>query len=230
MKSFAQLILFSAFTLVASAQDSTVKLKIRAVLHHPLSPYAELYVPGATGDLERLNLAFEGLTIPQTATASKGILNLYSSATVDAAKPLENLVASVKIPENTKQAIILIFPAGKDSKLPFRLMVLNDAFHAFAKGESRAINLTPLTLAIRVGEHSIKVPPAKIVPVPKVTKLNDLNQAQTSFYRKDAETWVLLSERPMQYADEVRNIFLLYLMPNVDEPQVRTLIDTSAPS
>ena len=230
MKFLLRLLIASTLSLIASAQDTTDKLTIRAVYHNPLDPYAEFYVPGATGALERLNLAIEGLTTPQVASATKGLLNLYSSATIDPDKPHANLVASVTVPDKLKQAIILIFPDAKNEKLPYRLIVLNDAFNTFTKGESRAINLTRHSLAIKAGEHSVQVLPAKIVSIPRITKVNDLNQAQTSIYRKEGENWVLLSERPMQYTDTIRNIFLIYLMPNVDEPQVRTLIDTSSPS
>jgi hypothetical protein len=90
--------------------------------------------------------------------------------------------------------------------------------------------MTSLSLGIKAGEHTVPVLPAKIAAIPPVTKRNDLNQAPTAFYRRDDERWILLSERPMQFTDEVRNIFLIYPMPNVEEPRIRTLVDTSSPS
>jgi hypothetical protein len=67
--------------------------------------------------------------------------------------------------------------------------------------------------------------------VPKVAKLNSLNQAQTEFYRKGKgeNEWLLLAERPMQFTDGLRNIILIYQMPNVEAPQLRTLVDTDLP-
>ncbi|MCX6878641.1 MAG: hypothetical protein NTW21_33230 [Verrucomicrobia bacterium] len=230
MRHLLRILLAGAVTLAASAQpDATAKVRIRAVLHDPMKPFAEMYVRSAAGALVRLNLAMEGLTEPQLVTVSKGFLQLYSSATIDAAKPQANLLASVSIADGVKQAIIFIVPAGEKEKLPYKLMVLNDSVAAFAKGESRVINMTQLPLAIKAGEHAKEVPPARIVAVPPVTKVNALNQAQTLFYRKVDQDWILLSERPMQYTATLRNIFLMYLMPNVDEPQIRTLIDTSTP-
>jgi L-lysine 2,3-aminomutase len=87
--------------------------------------------------------------------------------------------------------------------------------------------MTYLPLAITAGEHSKEIAPASIVTVPRVTKVNAMNQAQTVFYRKVDKEWVVLSERPMQFTNTLRNIFLIYLMPNVAEPQIRTLIDTA---
>lgn len=230
MKILAQLLLSASFIVLATAQDATSKLKIRAVLHNPLNPYVELYVPGAAGVMERLNLAMEGLTTPQVAATPNGVLSFYSSATVDPAKPTANLAATVTVPQGVKQGIVLVLPAATGAKLPYQLMILNDSFAAFPAGGSRVINLTRLPLAIRAGEHALEVQPAKITAVPPVTKVNDLNQAQTSFYHKDGEQWVLISERPMQYTKDLRNIFLMFLMPNVEEPQIRTLIDTTTAS
>lgn len=222
--------LAAGLCLAACAQpEATTKVRIRAVLHDPMKPFAEMYVAGASGALERLNLAMEGLGEPQTITLPKGVLLLYSSSTIDSTKPLANLLASAAVPEGLKQAIVFILPAAEEGKPPYKLMVLNDSAAAFPRGESRVVNLTRLPLALRAGEHSLEIAPAKIVAVPRVTKLNAMNQAQTSFYRKADKEWVLLSERPMQFTATLRNIFLIYLMPNVEEPQIRTLIDTSAP-
>jgi hypothetical protein len=221
-------LLAALLPLTASAQQpEATKIRLRAVLHDPLKPYAEMYFQGVAGGLERLNLAVEGLTDAQTVAVQKGTLRLFSSAKVDPAKPLANLAATVTVPAEIKRAIVFILPAAADAKPPYQLMVLNDSFAAFAKGESRVINMTRLPLAVKAGEHAVEVPAGKITKIPPVTKVNDLNQAQTTFYRKLETEWSLLSERPTQYTPEVRNIFLMFVMPNVEEPQIRTIIDTT---
>ena len=230
LQSLIPILLAGAMTVTTLAQaEASVKIRIRAVLHDPMKPCVAMYVPGAGGTLMRLNLALEGLTEAQTVTLSKGMLHLYASPTVDAAKPDAKRLASVAVADGVKQAIIFILPGGGLAPLPYKLLVLNDAASAFAMGESRVLNLTNLPLAIKAGEHKLEVAPAKIAAVPRVTQVNDMNQAQTLFYHKVDKDWLLLSERPMQYTNTLRNIFLMYLMPNVDEPQIRTLIDTHSP-
>lgn len=218
----------------ATAQDdpaAAAKISLRAVLHNPADPYAELYVPDAAGNLVRLNLALEGLTQAQVVSLDDGKLRLFSSDKIDAAKPLANLAASSTVTAGTKRAIAFIFPAAGDAKIPYRLMIINDGPSAFPKAESRVVNLTNLPLAMKAGEHNVKLPPGAAATVPKVTRRNDLNQAQTEFYRKGPgeNDWILLAERPMQFTDHIRNIILLYQMPNVPEPQLRTLVDTDLP-
>lgn len=217
----------------ATAQEpsATRKISLRAVLHNPLEPYAELWVTDAGGSLVRLNLALEGLTEAQTVSLPDGKLQLFSSDQVNPEKPLENLAASITVPANVKRAITFLFPAAPNAKPPLRMMLIDDGPAAFPKGESRALNLTPLALAMKAGEHSVKLPPAAVTRIPNVKNRNDLNQAQTEFYRPGATgtEWILLAERPMQFTDNIRNIILMYQMPNVQEPQLRTLVDTDLP-
>jgi hypothetical protein len=222
-----------ALCLTAAAQQPPAdsKLRLRAVLHDPLNPHAELYVRDATGALVRLYLALEGLTEAQNVSLPDGSLQLFSSATIDPAKPLEHLAATVAVPADVKRAIVLVFPAGGDAKPPYRMMVISDGAAAFPKAESRVVNLTRLQMAMKAGEHSVKLPASSVSKVPKVAKLNSLNQAQTEFYRKGKgeNEWLLLAERPMQFTDGLRNIILIYQMPNVEAPQLRTLVDTDLP-
>jgi hypothetical protein len=221
--------LSAAFSLSIAAQEASTKIKLRALLHDPLKPFAEMYVMGEEAKLVRLNLALEGLTAAQIVTTNKGVLHLFSSDHIDPQKPLEHLIATATVSETIKQAVVLIVPAAAGEKIPYRLMVIDDSFATFPKGESRAINMTRQPLALRVGEHSKEIPGAAVVGIPPVTKVNHMNQAQTNFYIKQGDEWVILSERPLQYTNDVRRLFLIYQMPNVDEPQIRTILDTSSP-
>ena len=218
-----------ALSLTAAAQDAaTKKLRLRAVLHDPLHPQANLYVRGESGDLVPLYLALEGLTDAQNVILTEGALQLFSSDTIDPEDPLADLAATVKVPERVRRAIVFIFPAGAKNKPPYRMMVLNDDPGVFPKAETRVLNMTPLQMAMKAGEHSVKLPPAKLTAVPRVTKLNHMNQAPTAFYLKGegANQWLLLAERPMKFTDSSRTIILLYQMPNAKEPRLRTLVDT----
>jgi hypothetical protein len=222
-------LLSASLCLAATAQEApSTKLRLRAVLHDPLHPQAELYVPSDSGSLVPLNLSLEGLTEAQTVAVKKGSLQLFSKATLDPNEPLAGLAATVSVPPEVKRAIVFILPSSEASKAPYRMLILNDAARVFPKAETRVLNMTPLSLAMKAGEHSVKLPPAKITAVPKVTKVNHMNQAQTEFYLKGEgkNGWHLVAERPMQFSNNARNIILIYQMPNNTTPQLRTLVDT----
>ena len=175
-----------------------------------------------------MNLALEGLTEAQVVSVSDGTLSLFKSETFDEENPLENLAAKAAVPAGVTRAIVLVFPSGKESGPPYRMLVINDDPKVFKKGETRVLNLTGLSLAMKIGEHSGKLAPAAVTPIPPVTKRNDLNQAPTAFFLKGTgkDEWILFAERPMQFTETVRNMILVYGVGKAKMPSLRTLIDT----
>lgn len=229
MLRLISLIGFIALGLSAHAQNKDAsKFRLRAVLHDPLKPQADLYVHDENGDLVPLHLALEGLTEPQIVTLKEGSLMLFDSKEYDADKPLEHLAAKVTVPSSVQRAIVFLFPAGENASLPYRMVVVNDAPGTFPNGETRVINMTAKNMAAKAGEHSVKIPSAKISSIPKVAKRNDLNQAPTAFYQQGAgeNEWLLIAERPMHFADISRNLILIYQLPGARMPKLRTLVDT----
>jgi hypothetical protein len=209
----------------AVSAQAPVRIAIRALLHDPLNPYAELYHRTPAGGLEKLKVSVEGIGESQEAAVENGQLRIFSSAQVDPAKPSAQLAATTAVPAGLKRAVLFILPAGENANPPYRLMLLDDAPGSFPWGESRVVNLTADTMAVEAGEHRLVCKAAAVTRVPKVTKVNDMNQAHTSFFQIRDGKPALFNERPTQYTDTVRNIFLLFMMPGVPDTQIRTIID-----
>lgn len=180
----------------------------------------------ATGAIDKLDLATEGFGEPQAASVIDGSLSFFTSQTVDPKNPAATLAATVKVPPTVTSMIVLVVPGPKDAKPPYRMLVLDDSLKAFPKGESRVVNLTPVEFAMEVGEHKLKIIPGQITPVPKITKVDEFNQAQTNFYFKQGTSWAVFAERQMQYIDRLRRVFLIYTTPGAVQPDIRTLVDT----
>lgn len=210
-----------------SAQEADSAILIRSVYHNPISPVADLYVADKSGAMVKLNLVVEGLGAPQVARTINGTLQLFTQPTVDPKNPSASLAATCKVPEQIKQADLLIFPAPENAKPPYRVVLIDDAPNVFQKGQSRVINLTAVEIALQAGEHKLPLPSGKITEVPAVTKVNEYNMAQTNFYYKQADEWVAFTERQLQYLDTTRRIFLVHLTPGSTEPVVRTIVDTT---
>jgi hypothetical protein len=221
--SIAALLGFSTF---ASGQDPM--LQIRAMLNDPAKPDTRFFVGKVGEAMLPLKLAEEGLTDSQMVATENGSLNLFTSATVDQDNPLASLAATVKIPAGLSRLIVVILPLPERTP-PYRMVVLNDDAKSFPWGESKAVNLTPVDFALEVGDQKVLLPGGKITGVPKVTKLDEYNRAQTNFYYKKADQWVLASEREMQFIDTIRRVFLIYKMPGALAPDVRTIIDPYPP-
>ena len=89
--------------------------------------------------------------------------------------------------------------------------------------------MTPMDFALEVGDQKVLLPGGKITPVPKVTKLDEYNRAQTNFYFRESNRWVVAAERQMQYVDALRRVFLIFKSPGALAPDVRTVIDRPPP-
>ena len=218
----ATLTILLGCVIFAHGQDAA--LQIRAVLHDPSKPDAKFFVgkPGAI--MVPLKLAEEGLTESQQVTTDHGNLNLFLSATADPQHPEAGLAATVKIPPGTSRLIVIILPAPKGSP-PYQLVVLKDDAHSFPWGEGKAVNLTAVDFALEVGKQKVLLSGGKITAVPKVTHVNEYNRAQTNFYYKQGDQWVVAAERQMQYVGTLRRVFLIFKTPNALAPDVRTLVD-----
>ena len=168
----------------AQTHESPALLRIRAVLHDPIHPVAELFVGDQAGAVVKLNLVPEGLSEAQSTVPVNGSLVLYSTAAVDPKNPAASLAASVAVPHGTKRAIVVVLPAPPGSTPAYRMILIDDAAAAFPKGESRVVSLLPVDTAVEAGEHKFQVLAGKIVRVPPVKKVNEFNLAQTNFYYK----------------------------------------------
>lgn len=211
----------------AQQAESSQKVLVRAILHDPVNPMADLFMLDDVGKYAKLNLVPANLSQPQTTIPVNGSLVLYKSAMVDPKNPQASLAASVKVPQNLKKAIVIIVTAGPNANPPYRLVLIDDSPTGFPKGESRVLNLVPAEAAIEAGEHKLPVKPGALASVPAVKKVNEFNMAQTNFYYKDGENWNPFTERQLQFLDQFRRIFIIHTTPGSTQPFVSTIVDTA---
>lgn len=202
-------------------------IEIRAVLQDPVNPGREFFMQESGGAVGKLGLVPEGLSETQKVLPVKGVLALYDAGSVDPAKPGENLVASVRVPNGMNRAIMVVVPAGEGGKSAYRMVLIDDSAGKFPWGESRVLSLIGVETALQAGEHKIPLAPGKITRVPEVRRVNDFRMAQTNFYYKEKESWVAFTERQLQYLDGVRRVFIVFLTPGSKQPFVRTVVDTA---
>ncbi len=225
------LLAFPVVGLAQQAPSGAPGFQIRAVLHDPVNPAAELYLPDQTGRLVKLNLQPEGLVDPQSTTLINGSVMLFNSDKVDPRKPeaASALAATIAVPQNCAHGILIVVPSPPNTKPAYRGVFMDDSPAAFPKGESKVISLIPVESAIEAGEHKLPIHPGKITNVPPVTKRDEFNNAQTNFYYREGESWVAFTERQLKYHDRYRRIFIVYATPGATQPSVRTVLD-SAPA
>lgn len=224
--SFLHILGILGLSLAAHAQQAgpPAPVRIRAVLHDPARPIAELFYTDKGGVVTPLDFRPQDLSEPLYILPVDGSLMLHDKATVDPANPAASLAASVKLPPDLKRAVVVVLPSPAGGKPAYRMVLIDDSEKAFPKGESRALSLIKVETAIQAGEHKLPVHPGKITAVPLVKKVDEFNMAQTNFYYKQGEAWVAFAERQLQYQEAVRRIFIIHATPGAVQPT--TIVDT----
>jgi hypothetical protein len=202
-------------------------VQIRAVLHDPVHPAADLFYTDKTGAVVQLNFRPQDLTEALSMQPVNGSLVLYDKAAIDPKNPAASLAATVILPPEIKRALVIVLPAPAGGKPAYRMLLIDDSAKAFPAGESRVLPLITVETAIQAGEHKLSVPPGKITKVSPVKKVDEFNMAQTNFYYKQGEAWVPFTERQLQFLDAYRRIFIIHATPGALQPTVTTIVDTN---
>ena len=229
--SFSALILtvIALSTVIHAQQDAKpIPVQVRAVLHDPIHPTAELFYPDKSGVVVKLDFRPQDLTQGLLMLPVNGSLVLHDKVDIDPKNPAASLAASVLLPPDIKRAIVIVLPALAGTKPAYRMLVIDDSAKAFPAGESRVLPLVTVETAIQAGEHRLPVHPGKITTLPPVMKRNEYNMAQTNFFYQQGESWIPFTERQLQFLDAYRRIFIIHATPGALQPVVTTIVDTSS--
>lgn len=215
------------FSLASNAQDKQAPppVQIRAVLHDPVNPSANLFYTDKAGAVLQVNFKPQDLTETLLMQPVNGSLVLHDKADINPENPSASIAASVKLPPDLKRAMIVVLPASAGEKPAYRMLLIDDSEKAFPGGESRILPLLGVETAIQAGEHKIPVHPGKITRVPPVSKVNEFNMAQTNFYYQQEGAWVAFAERQLQYLVACRRLFIIHATPGALQPTVTTIVD-----
>ena len=214
----------------AQKDPNAAPIQIRAVLHDPAQPVTNLFIPDQSGSAVKLDLRRGNLSPAQMTRPVDGRILFYNSGVVDPKKPMENLAAMLKVPPGLNRVIVILIPTPPDSKFAMHAVVIDDTAKGFPKGESRILSMIPVEVGIQAGEHRLRAEPGKVTRIPAVEKRNEFNIAQTSFYYKKDDSWVVFTERQVQYLDKFRRIFLVSVPPGGGHPYITTIVDTAPPN
>lgn len=226
-KLAVHILVIASLVLPAFAQDTPPPpVRIRAVLHDPMKPHAELFYHNQAGEPAPLEFRPRDLTETLLMRPEQGTLLLRDSATIDPENPMAGVAATLRLPPALRRGILVVMPAPPNSKLPYRMILIDDSEANFPKGESRVLSLIAVKTAVGAGEHKIALEPGKISRIPTVRRVNEFNMAQTNFYYQHGESWIPFTERQLQYIDACRRVFIVHATPGALQPTVTTIVDT----
>lgn len=213
----------------AQSAGEAAPIQIRAVLHDPAHPVVDLFILDPSDAVVKLDLRRANLSPAQMTRPVNGSILFFNAANVDLEKPMENVAATMKVPPGLNRVIVILVPPPPDSKFAMHAVLIDDTANGFPKGESRILSMIPVEVGIQAGEHRLRAEPGKVTRIPAVEKRNEFNIAQTNFYYNKDDSWVVFTERQIQYLDKFRRIFLVSVPPGGGHPYITTIVDTAAP-
>lgn len=202
-------------------------VEVRAVLHAPLNPVANLFYTDKQGVVVPLSFRSQAFSRSLFMMPHNGSLVLYDKADINPENPAASLAAKAKLPPGAKRLIVVVLPTSAGDELPYRLFFIEDTEDAFPKGGSLVLPLLNVNMAIQAGEHTIPLHPGKLTKVPPVKKVNAFNMAQTNFHYQRGKSWVTFAERQLQYIDACRRLFVIDATPGALQPRVTTIVDVN---
>lgn len=220
-------LVLGAVALPAREKEKPAPVRIRAVLHHPLNPVANLFFMDQNGVVVPLELRPQALSQPCLTQPLNGMLVFYDKADIDPENPKASVAASANLPPGLRQAVVVVMPSPAGQTPAYRMLIVDDSEKAFPGGESRLLSLVGVNTAIEAGEHKVVIPPGKWTRLPPVRKVNQFNMAQTNFYYQQGQASVAFAERQLQYIDASRRLFIIHATPGAQQPTVTTIVDTA---
>ena len=143
----------------AQGKDKPSPVRIRAVLHDPVHPTADLFYIDQTGAVVQVEFQAPGSHRSRCSRCRSMARWCFTTRRdIDPENPSASLAASAKLPPDIKRAIVVVLPAPAGEKPAYRMLVIDDSAKAFPNGESLVLSLVGVETAIKAGEHTTARP------------------------------------------------------------------------
>ena len=156
---------------------------------------------------------------PVECCAKSNVISFLSS---ERRKPM----ASAKIPEQVKAAILVFIPAGKSSDTaPWRVFVIEDTIKNFPDGGAFVANLCTQDVRFSIGEKTIILKSGTDHGFARPATRDAFNMAPVIFQFQKNDEWRTISETLLRFVPGMRHLIFAYLDPSPDRPRIITFQD-----
>lgn len=197
----------------------------------PASVYAFAYVPGhekihiMTGAQasEEIQLSKANIVGPVDALIVNGALHICDKPVTVDGKVTHPVLSTAKIPQGISRALVILFPAAKGDKEPYRSLVLNHDLQDFPLGVYRMINISPHPIRGAIARNFIKAMPGGIADLGLDGKPGTTSPVRFEFY--DQDRWNLLTETRCAIRKDRRWITCIFKDPVSGRMSIRSIPD-----
>jgi hypothetical protein len=167
------------------------------------------------------------LSEPLQCLAEQGAVRFYQPGGEPAAA--EHLLASAKVPDAVRAAILVFIPAGENANPPWRVVVFEDSAQRFPDGGALVANFHPADIRCLIGEHRVDLAPGQSEPVARPARRDDFNMAPAIFQFQHERQWRTASESMLRFTPGQRYLLVCHADPASGRPRVFTCVVGAPP-
>jgi hypothetical protein len=193
--------------------------------------YAFAYVPGhekvrimtGPGSFEEIRLSTANIVGPVNAAAANGAFLICDKPVTVGDKVTHPVLATAKAPAGVKTALVILVPAPKGSKEPYRSFVLNHDLQDFPLGVYRMINISPYPIRGAISRNFIEAKPGGIANLELSGQPGTIAPVRFEFFQQDR--WNLLTETRCAIRKDRRWLTCIYQDPVTNRMNIRSIPD-----
>jgi hypothetical protein len=193
--------------------------------------YAFGYVPGhekvriMTGPeaYTEIQLSTANIVGPVKAVAVNGALRIADKPLTVEGKVTHPLLATAKLPAGIERVLVILFPAARDGKEPYRSLVLNHELKDFPLGVYRMINISPHPVRGAIARDYIEAKPGGVANLEPAGEPGAVVPVRFEFF--DQGRWNLLTETRCAIRKDRRWLTCVYQDPVTGRMNIRSIPD-----
>lgn len=188
----------------------------------------ELMVPTGPDTFQQTQLSKANIIGPMDVVLTDGVLSLYDKKPTAEGQAARSLLASATYPAGLANALVVLFPADRDDKLPYRALVLNHDVQNFPLGVYRMINISPHPVRGVIGKSMIESKPGSVGNLKPEGAPGAIVAMRFEYFSEDR--WNLLTETRCAVRHDRRWLTCIYKDPSTGRMNIRSIPDrASAP-
>jgi hypothetical protein len=196
--------------------------------------YAFAYAPGhqkvevMTGAeaFEEIQLSKANIVGPVDVVVAAGSLRIHDKPLTVEGKITHPVISTARLPQGVQRALVILFPASKGDKEPYRSIVLNHDLKDFPLGVYRMINVSPHPIRGAIARNFIEAKPGGIANL--VLSGEPGTTAPVRFEFFDQGRWNLLTETRCAIRMDRRWLTCIYQDPATGRMNIRSIPDRAA--
>ena len=186
----------------------------------------EVYVRTGADSYSEIQLSTANIIGPMEMILSDGAVTLHRKDKDAEGREIHPLVGSAKIGRAGKPLLVL-FPAAKNDKLPYRTLTLDRSNANFPLGSYQFINVSPHPMRGRVGKTLLHSKPGSVTNLRPEGAPGDV--VAVVFEHHDGKLWRPMTQTRWAIRSDRRTLLCAYLDPRDRRVKMRAIPERLVP-